>query len=202
MDDSLRRRIINSHRENLRLFGHSHDTLFWSSKEAQQTRFGALAGIGIESGDSLLDVGCGFADLYDWFSSRGIHLNYAGLDLSNDILAVARQRHPDMPLVCGELFALAPKASYDWVVLSGALNWPMPGGIDYVLRVVRQMFALCRKGVAFNLLDDRYRWGFARLELQTFQPQTILDECRHISSDCRLVDDYLDNDFTIYLRKS
>ena len=201
MDDLLRRRIIASYRGNLRHYGHSHEALFWSSKEAQLARFGALAGIGIESGDSLLDVGCGFADLYDWLNGRGIQVNYTGLDLSPDLLAEARRLHPGLPLVCGEPFALAPKANFDWVVLSGTLNWPMPGGIGYVLRVVSHMFALCRKGVAFNLLDDRYRWGFARLELQTFQPQKILDECRRISDDCRLVDDYLDNDFTIYLRR-
>ena len=41
-----------------------------------------LAGIGIASGDSVLDVGCGFAELYSWLESHGLAVVYTGIDVS------------------------------------------------------------------------------------------------------------------------
>jgi len=201
MDESLRRHIIDSHRDSLARHGHSPHALFWSSREVQETRFRMLAGIGIASGDTVLDVGCGFADLYDWLAGQGIQVSYTGLDLSPDLLKEARRRHPALPLVGGEIFALHPEPSFDWVVLSGALNWPMRDGLEYVRRVVRHMFGLCRRGVAFNLLDARHVSGFGRFGLQCFDPDEIVAYCRGINDDCRLVDGYLQNDFTVYLKR-
>jgi len=202
MDESLRRHIIASHRDSLKYHGHSPHALFWSSREVQEARFRALADIGVQGGDSLLDVGCGFADLGDWLAGQGRDVRYCGLDLSPDLVAEARRLHPEMALLCGEVFALTPGPAFDWVLLSGALNWPMRDGFDYVRRVVRHMFSLCRKGVAFNLLDARHTTGFGRFGLQCFDPSEVMDFCRRLSADCRLVDGYLENDFTIWLRRS
>jgi len=201
VDDSLRRHIIDSHRDSLQRHGHSPHALFWSSRQVQETRFRVLAEIGIGNGDSLLDVGCGFADLYEWLVGQGKEVAYTGLDLSPDLLGEAHRRHPSLPLLCGEVFSLSSRPAFDWVVLSGALNWPMRDGFDYVRRVVRHMYALCRRGVAFNLLDARHVSGFGRFGLQCFDPDEIADYCRSFSGDCRLVDGYLDNDFTVYLKK-
>lgn len=202
MDALLRRHIIDSHRDSLGRHGHSPHALFWSSREVQEVRFRVLSEIGVESGETLLDVGCGFADLYDWLAGQGRSVAYTGLDLSPDLLVEARRLHPGLPLVCGEVFTLLPQPAFDWVVLSGALNWPMRDGAAYVRQVIRQMFSLCRRGVAFNLLDARHVSGFGRFGLQCFEPQEILAYCRELCEACQLVDGYLENDFTLYMRRS
>ena len=114
------------------------------------------------------------------------------------MIRVAREKHPDETLFCGELsdFAFASE-SFDWVVLSGALNEQLHDEGAYAHKMISSMFALCRKGLAFNLLDAR---NLRAHDLQSFDPEEITSYCRGLSPNVELVDNYLNNDFTIYMK--
>ncbi|MDX8407474.1 MAG: class I SAM-dependent methyltransferase, partial [Mariprofundaceae bacterium] len=194
------------HRESLSKHGHSPHTLFWGSRGIQKIRFRVLSEIGIESGDSLLDVGCGFAELYGWLGSQGITVDYSGIDLSPDILARAGALHNKLSgglrLQCGDLFDFDwPECSFDWVVLSGTLNWQLDDGGNYARRVIQRMFALCRRGVAFNMLNAKEQDMRALPDLVAYDRENMLDFCRSLAPESRCRDDYLENDFTIYMHK-
>ena len=198
MKDKQRKRIVDRHRDSLTRHGYHPHALYWSSREIQEIRFDVLAGIGIQAGDSVLDVGCGFGDFKRWFERCNGTLNYTGLDLSPDLLGVAQQRHPDGHFICGDLFDLdAADYGFDWVILSGALNENLNDAGRYARRVIGRMYALCRKGTAFNLLDARYLNAH---DLQSHDPDAMLQHVRTLCPDCELRDDYLDNDFTLYMR--
>jgi len=199
MKKEQRKRIVDRHRDSLKRFGYSSHALYWSSREIQEIRFKVLADIGIEPGDSVLDVGCGFGDFIPWFEKQGGTLDYTGIDLSPDLLTEARKRHADVQFVEGELFDMVfAEASFDWVILSGALNELLHDDGDYARRSITRMFELCRKGMAFNLLDARH---FKPHDLQTHLPEVMLAFCHELTPDCMLRDDYLKNDFTIYMRR-
>jgi SAM-dependent methyltransferase len=199
MKKEQRKRIVDRHRDSLTRHGYHPKALYWSSREIQEIRFRVLAEIGIKSGDSVLDVGCGFADFKDWMMGLGRGINYTGVDLSPDLIRVAQEKHPDATLFCGELsdFDFAFE-SFDWVVLSGALNEQLYDEGAYARRVISSMFDLCRNGVAFNLLDARH---LNTHDLQSFYPDEITRYCNGLSHHLKLIDDYLDNDFTIYMRR-
>ena len=199
MKAEQRKRIIDRHRDSLTRHGYHPNALYWSSREIQEIRFRVLTEIGIESGDSVLDVGCGFADFKGWFERQGGQLDYTGIDLSPDLLDKAKQRHSDATLHEGDLFDMAfDDQSFDWVILSGALNENLFDDGVYAYRVIERMYTLCRKGVAFNLLDAR---SLQAHDLQSHDPDTVLNRCLDLTSDALLVDGYLKNDFTIYLRR-
>lgn len=199
MKKEQRKRIVDRHRDSLKRYGYHPNALYWSSREIQEIRFSILAEIGIESGDSVLDVGCGFGDFKGWSEKQRKTLNYSGIDLSPDLLSAARRRHPDVVFLEGDLFDMIfTNQSFDWVILSGALNEPLRDEGGYARRTVARMFELCRKGVAFNLLDARH---LRAPDLQSHQPEEMLSYCRSLSPDCTLRDDYLKNDFTIYMRR-
>lgn len=199
--DAQRQRIVDRHRDSLTRFGHAPAALYWSSREVQELRFRMLCDIGFVAEDSVLDVGCGFADLKAWIEQRLGPVRYTGIDLSPDLLAVAAREHPEARLVQGDIFDLrAQPESYDWVVLSGALSEPLSDEGRYARAVIARMFQLARKGVAFNLLDARTRFLFS-FGLQRFDPAEMLDYCRSLTPHCQLHDDYLDNDFTIWMYK-
>lgn len=199
MKKEQRKRIVDRHRDSLKRHGYHPNALYWSSREIQEIRFEVLAGIGIKSGASVLDVGCGFGDFKRWFERQGGALQYTGIDLSPDLLGEAAKRHADARFVCGELFDLdAAEQSFDWVILSGALNEQLGDNGKYARRVIRRMYALCQRGVAFNLLDARHMPAH---DLQSHQPQAMLDWCRTLCADCELHDAYLKNDFSIYMRR-
>ncbi|WP_167631774.1 class I SAM-dependent methyltransferase [Mariprofundus ferrooxydans] len=199
MKKEQRKRIVDRHRDSLTRHGYHPNALYWSSREIQEIRFRILAEIGIESGDSVLDVGCGFADFRQWIAGQGKAVSFTGIDLSPDLIRVASQRHPDAVLLCGELadFDFA-SGSFDWVILSGAMNEQLHDEGAYARGMIARMFDLCRKGVAFNMLDARHLKAH---DLQSVDPHLMLDYCRTICPDAELRDDYLANDFTIYMRR-
>lgn len=200
MKREQRKRIVDRHRDSLTRHGYSSHALYWSSTEIQELRFKVLAEIGIESCDSVLDVGCGFADFKGWFERQGGQLYYTGIDLSSDLLHEAEKRHADAKLFEGDLFDMSfSDQSFDWVILSGALNEFLQDEGAYAYRVIARMFELCRKGVAFNLLDARHIKGFG---LQSHLPDVVFDYCRSLFPNCELHDAYLKNDFTIYIRRA
>ncbi|OIO68062.1 MAG: SAM-dependent methyltransferase [Zetaproteobacteria bacterium CG12_big_fil_rev_8_21_14_0_65_55_1124] len=203
MDAEQRQFLIERHHGSIALHGYSPHALFWTSRGLQKIRFKVISEIGIAAGDSLLDVGCGFADLQSWLLGHNIPVVYTGLDLSPEMISAAEKMHPKAVLLCGELFdfEFAP-ASFDWLVLSGTLNWQLNDGGEYARRVIARMYELCRHGLAFNMLNASCRNMPELHDLVAFEPEEMLAFCREISPDCRCRTDYLENDFTIYMRKS
>ncbi len=202
MNAEQRTLMIERHRARYQAYGYASESLFWQSRGIQKARFKVLSEIGIRAGDSLLDVGCGFADLSSWLDGCGLPVVYTGIDLSQDILQQGMRLNPELNLCSGELFDFDWQAqSFDWVVLSGTLNWNLHDDGEYARRVIARMFELCRCGVAFNMLDvhgcDRKLLG----DLRAYPPQDILKYCQRFSTHCQLRTDYLDNDFTVYMQR-
>lgn len=199
MKQEQRKRIIDKHRDSLTRHGHHPNALYWSSREIQELRFRVLAGIGIDHGDRLLDVGCGFGDFKSWFERPEKQLGFTGVDISPDLIARAEQLHPDADFYCGELSDCNfEKRSFDWVILSGAMNEQLHDDGDYARRQIRLMYQLSRKGVAFNMLDARH---IRAHDLQSVDPDKMLQFCQSICPNCALHDEYLANDFTIYMKR-
>ncbi len=199
MKKEQRKRIVDRHRDSLTRHGHHPNALYWSSKKIQDIRFRVLSEIGLEAGDSVLDVGCGFADFKCWIEEEGKAVEFTGIDLSPDLIRVAEEKHPDAKLLCGELFDFELESqSFDWVTLSGAMNEQLHDEGVYARKMIAAMFALCRKGLAFNMLDAR---TLKAHDLQSVEPQEMLDYCQSLCADVQMRDDYLPNDFTIYMRR-
>lgn len=195
-----RQRIVDRHRDALLRHGHSPQALYWSSEEVQQLRFRMLLEIGVQGGDSLLDVGCGFGDLYPLLNAAAPGIRYTGLDLSPDLIATGRELYPQAEFFHGDLFDLDPAAnSYDLVLLSGALNEQLHDGGAYARATIKRMYETCRRGVAFNLLNAENGWIASRTDLQSFLPEEIRTFCAGFCPHVVLRKEYLDNDFTLHL---
>ncbi|WP_319381457.1 class I SAM-dependent methyltransferase [Thiomicrorhabdus sp.] len=212
LNDEQRLRIARRHEDSIQRYGYKPQALYWSSKEIQEIRFQMLfEGMPeiLRLGDefSVLDVGCGFGDLKDYLSQHGVSVDYSGIDLAPAMITAAQRLQPQGKFFCGDLFdADFADGRFDFVVLSGALNEVVESATDgqtgvYAKAVIEKMFALSRNGVAFNLLDRRNQWVAARPDLQSFLPQEIVEYCRSFCSHVEWRDDYLDNDFTVYLYK-
>src|SRR5690242_20611090 len=84
----------NRYNERLSRLGYSPESLGWGGgKERQFLRFKILCEIGIEKDDSILDVGCGFADLYEYLTITGWSGRYTGVDINGKLLELAREVH-------------------------------------------------------------------------------------------------------------
>lgn len=173
----------------------------WGSRASQQKRFDILAEIGDLPGCSVLDVGCGLADLHAYLESAEKAVSYTGYDISPAILEAARKRFPNLDLRQADLMReeVAPPR-FDFVFASGIFHLRPKGSYAYLEAMTRRMYRSCRRGVAFNSLSARS----SVIEPDKFvaEPTKVLDICLDIAPNVVLRHDYLPHDFTVYLYKS
>ncbi len=195
MQPQQRKRIIDRHRDSLKRHGHHPHALYWSNQDIQELRFAILAEAGLHTAERVLDVGCGFGDFHHW--AKDLQLDYYGLDLSPDLLSLAKKQHPKAHFFCGTLsdFYFADQ-SFDRVILSGALNEQLHDEGAYAKASIRHMYRLCKKSLAFNLLNAKTVQAH---DLQSFYPDDIVHYCKQFCSKVQLRDHYLKNDFSIYM---
>lgn len=200
MQFKQRQRIIARHKSSLYQHGYSPRALFWKDRHVQEIRFDVLLDCGIKNGDSVLDVGCGLADLYRYLKNQDLDIRYTGIDLSPDMIQTAQLREPTLTLSVGDIFDLDPdEGEFDWVLLSGAFNEPLEDDGAYLEKTLPRLFQAASKGLAFNLLDARYPWSEQELTmLQPYDPQAVLGQLGELASKVTMRDDYLENDVTFF----
>src|SRR5688500_9607285 len=136
----------------------------WSSYVADSIAV-TLARFSARPGDTVLDIGCGTGELLSRLSSRN-QFGLVGLDVSKEMLAVARQRLPasvDLLAAPGERIPLEQHAA-DRIVSTSVFHYlPDPvAALHEWRRVLRPGGTLlltdwCRDYLTIKLLDARER---------------------------------------------
>ena len=86
------------------------------------------------------------------------------------------------------------------MLLSGALNEPLNDGGRYVQAMLPRLYASCRKGLAFNLLNEDYDWAARdRFILQRYEPAKISEQLQTLSPYTMLRTDYLAVDASYFV---
>ena len=111
----------------------------WAATEEQQvpTYQAALARIGIQPGQGVLDIGCGTGAFLHLAAQHGAQPY--GVDASPALLEIARRRVPAAQLHAGEMQSL-PFDDDSFDLVSGFTRWPArtrEDGARVVLRDVR-----------------------------------------------------------------
>ncbi len=110
-------------------------------------------------GESLLDVGCGTGYFSSYFSRQG--LKVVGLDHSKDMLAVARNKGKDLPLVLGDAHRLPfGEEAFDIAMAITALEFAEAPAI-----VLQELYRICRRIVVLGILH-RLSWMAVRRRVQ------------------------------------
>jgi ubiquinone/menaquinone biosynthesis C-methylase UbiE len=180
--------------------GDSFKSLNWGSRESQIKRFEVLAEVGIKSGDSVLDVGCGLADFYAWLQKHRPGVLYSGIDITPEMIKRARERFSDIHLMVGTILeGPLDSIGYDYVVASGIFYLRQFDPEIYMEKTISSMFYLAKRGVAFNCLSS---W-IQNPEPGEFyaDPLRTLQFCRTLTPYLTLRHDYHKGDFTIHLIK-
>jgi len=173
----------------------------WSSKEEQETLFDAALWLASAPGLSILDVGCGRADLYTKATEKG--LVYKGIDYNPNIISIAQQKYPEVSVETLDVLDIDAGADYDWVVGSGLFNIAVKDPADYAQAVVAKMYDKAKIGVAFNLLTSIPEdiADEDKQQLVVWEPAAWLAylELTYKKVICRT--DYLEGDTTFYILK-
>jgi SAM-dependent methyltransferase len=190
----------------LEAHGASPQGVDWNSQSAQDIRFDQLVKvINLEQSFTINDYGCGCGALVDYLDRRGATYTYTGYDISEKMIAAARQAYlqrAGCTFTCDE--AQIPLA--DYTLLSGVFNIrldvPDAEWTQHILDTLRRIDALSRKGFSFNLLTSYSDADRMRANLYYADPCFFFDYCkRNFSRNVALLHDYVLYDFTILVRK-
>lgn len=174
------------------------DRVGWSSRDTQLARFRTITKIGEFQKKTVLDVGCGVGDFYNFLSNQGVNLTYTGIDLVLENCSDAQKRYGSAKFINKSLFDLEDEAKYDYVVASGIFFLKYPNWDIVVEEALKKMFSLCNLGVAVNF-QSAYSEPEDEISKHVY-PEDILKMITPMSKIFSIFHDYAVkmNDFTIF----
>lgn len=197
--------------------GENYLALDWNSPDNQKLRFQILKEILVYgkkiSNISVLDVGCGFGDLYGFFKAEKLlgryKICYTGYDISPKLLEVAGKKYPDAGFELKDILESRNLPKFDYIFCSGVFNIRTADSgshLEFVKSMLLRMYDLVNYGVAVNFLSEGALPISNPEDLNSgryyyFKSDEILNFCRFICSRFILRHDYHPGDFTVYLLK-
>ncbi len=201
MNEPDRKDYIQRYESRLREFGYSPESLGWGTHGRQPVRFGVLAESELRRPQSsVLDVGCGFADLYDFLGEHGWHGQYIGLDIVPGLLEEARKRHPHLDLREADITAdTAALPACDFVIASGVFNATLATGNNetHIQTSLRSMFGLAQVAVAVDFMSSYV--DFKKPGSWHTDPGHALTWAKNISRRVALRNDYMPYEFALFI---
>ena len=181
-------------------YGAGFRALLWASPNTQRARFDALIRLVDLNGRSLLDVGCGRADLLDHLLSKNIRpAHYVGLEAVRTLSDAAEAKRHSNAMIVHADFVAEPRRMFvaaDVVYFSGSLN-TLDAAAFY--RTIRLAYEAAAETLVFNFLCSPLLAGAAYLHWRP--PSEVVAFARTLTHDVRKLDDYLDGDCTLALTK-
>ena len=182
-------------------------------RQNQTKRFETLLDIGVQEGDSILDLGCGLGHLSEHLEKINLNVDYTGIDTNKWAIEQAHEfkENTNTPMlgvpkayqfreatyIHTTIFEICGR--YDWGIASGVFNVGFPK--LEMLETINELLSKATKGVAFNLLNhaDSNFDNDITMEYEIYAPEEIVS---HLKGDVSIVENYgVENDFTIYIRK-
>ena len=186
------------HKSEFRELGAKTEVLWKGGKQSQVDRFEQILRLAPSlHGCSLLDVGCGFADLYSYLEEHGVSVRYTGFDLCEEMIEVCQQRYPEASFWLGGVIdSPLPPGNFDVAVASGIFNFSNPDWDAYVVETVKKMFQLSTQAVVVNFLSSFSQSPSS--DSYYVEPNHVLQLLmREVSPWVTLAHDYRWNDMTV-----
>lgn len=200
--------LANVNADNYKILG-------WESRNAQYVRFGAFAKNVELDRQSLLDVGCGLGDLYHFLTSGlGKSIYYYGIDISDRMIETAKKQLEilvanglklseenvsTVEFAQADLFAESFNRKYDWVYASGIFNLNLGNNQEFLEKAFKRFAELGQKGFACSMLNERST--DKEEPYYYYSPSSVSELAKKVGAkSVEIVDDYLENDFTIIAR--
>ncbi|MHB1418910.1 MAG: class I SAM-dependent methyltransferase [Bacillota bacterium] len=197
--------VVDYYVQSYKKFGDSHRAFCWNSRESQQKRFEVLLKVGDLSGKSVLDVGCGTADLSLFLDDHQISCDYFGCDLVPEFIDEARKKTSG-DYYQGNFLNIKFNRKFDYIICCGMLNY-LGGGYPEAFASLDKMYELATIGIAVNFRSSLHQSMGAQSvfvqSLLSYDPLNVLANCNAKFGKRFLLDhSYLPHDFTLFSYKA
>jgi SAM-dependent methyltransferase len=203
MDTAAIRSYIDRYETALAKYGDSPASLCDGKGGRQDVRFAVLAGPALaDPVSSVLDIGCGFADLYAFLRANGWRGRYTGIDIVPGLLRVAREHYPEIALYEHDASdSLDAFAAHDYVIASGVMNLKLPNGGNpaHIERFLSTMFAHALQAVSVDFMTSNV--DFVQPRAWHTDPAWAWSVANRLTRRIALRADYMPFEFALFLYK-
>ena len=181
-------------------FGVSPETLGWGKNGKQAIRFTVLSEYALSENASVLDVGCGFGDLYKFMKDAGWDSNYHGIDIVPVLLDEAKKLYPEIKLENKDISKDFVESA-DYVIASGIFNAALSEepNEDHIERSVSKMFEVCNKAVCVDFMSTYV--DFQKEGSWHTSPEWAFSMAKKLSKRVILRNDYMPFEFSLIIFK-
>ncbi|MEA3498999.1 MAG: class I SAM-dependent methyltransferase [Campylobacterota bacterium] len=173
-------------------FGVSAQGVHWNSKYTQYKRFEIITKLikkDIKS-SSLVDVGCGFGEYYNYLlNNNRTPKRFIGVDCEEDMITISKKRFPNQDFYKQNIL-YDKLIEADYYTSSGALNILT---LNEIKIFIERCFNSSKKGFIFNFLKN--------ITFNKIKKYEILEICKIYTNNIITKENYLENDFTIFMVK-
>lgn len=197
---------IERYRSRLHSFADSPETLGWGGgRERQEARFETHCQIEEFAGKpilSVLDVGCGFGDMGAYLARTRPQVRYVGVDVNPDLLAVGREKYPELDLRVHDVLEADLAERFDLVCESGIFNYQLrhEGQHEYIRKMLGRFFGLCTVGVSADFMSAYV--DFKHENAFHFPEAAAVAVGRELSKRFVLRGDYLDYEYCLQVLRT
>lgn len=183
--------------------------LGWDSSTTQRARFQATMELICLDGLEVADIGCGFSDFYAFVLEQGVRpLAYLGIDVNEDLLAVASERFPAARYERRNILTLPYDDDVvDVAVMNGVLNFRLHEIDNYIYseRMITSAFAMVRKALVVDFLSEHRTPDYPYEEFVFYHsPERVMGMAAALTNDFVIKHDYApipQKEFMLLLKK-
>ena len=150
--------MANHHAKIFSDYGPTARGVDWRDELTANTRYEKMLAVvdDLYVGDSLLDVGCGYGGLLQYIHDNHYSISYRGIDVVPEMVQYAKSRFSPEQFECSDVMRLDENVRFDYVVCNGILTQKLDISLlqmdVFAKALIKKMFSLCNKGIAFNVM--------------------------------------------------
>lgn len=156
---------------------------------------------------SVLDIGCGFADLYIYFNSIGKNVSYTGIDLNEILLEEARRNIENNALnipnlILGDVLDYSFSEKYDAVIAIGITSMLLSrqDNYEYIESIIAKGYDLSDSVFIIDFCSDKLNRKSTRYGFE-YDPIRVLQIANKFTNRVALLCDYFPTEFMLKMYK-
>ena len=180
----------------------------WNSTNNQHLRYFQLIDNIDFNFSSVLDVGCGVGDFWDYLNTNHFSIkDYKGIDIIDEMVDGAKSKYSDINVECVDVFDYFE--THDYAVCNGTINtrifYEDEKQKSFGFNFIDKLNSVTTKGFAINFLTDFTADELKTNELFYYSPELIYTYCKMNYRNVKIISDYSDglneDDCTIIVYK-
>ncbi len=200
MNSSDKKKIIDRYNKRLEEHGFSINALASGNNERRNLRFKVLTEIGIQNGDTVLDLGCGFGDLHNYFTQNNIDIKYIGIDINEKIIALGKEMNPTIDIRVLDILNDTIEDKIDYIVSTSSFNNKLfdDDNYNFIENLLKKCYSYAKKGVAIDFLSSYVDFKIND-DVFYYEPEKLLNTAKKITKRVCVRHDYELFEFCVYI---